>query len=69
MEGLLSTGPILSSSYAQIFPLGEKNKGKCIFAVIHIFVLSSEVAVDKMCVSHANKIGIYILYFTLFQNY
>ena len=39
-----------------------------IFAVIQMFLLSSGVAVDKMCVSHENEIGIYILYFILFQN-
>ena len=37
------------------------------FAVIQVFLLSLGVAVDKMCVSHANEIGIYILYFILFE--
>ena len=32
-----------------------------------MFLLSSGVVVDKMCVSHANEIGIYILHFILFQ--
>ena len=34
-----------------------------IFAVILIFLLALGHAVDKMCVSHANKNGIYFLHF------
>ena len=33
-----------------------------------MFLLSSGVAVDKMFVSQANEIGIYIMRFILFQN-
>ena len=39
----------------------------CIFAVIQIFLLPSDHAVDQMSVSHANEIGIYILQFILFE--
>ena len=35
-------------------------------ALIQICLLSLGVAVDKMCVSQANEIGIYNLYFILF---
>ena len=49
------------------FHLERKNHGKCISAVIQMFLLSSGFAVDKMCVSHAKEVGIHILYFILIQ--
>ena len=47
----------------------RKNHVNNIFAVIKIFLFSLGLAADKKCVSHANKIGIYILYFVLLENY
>ena len=41
----------------------------CIFAEILICLLPSDHAVDKMSVGHANTNKLYILYFTLFENY
>ena len=52
----------------KFFHLVLKTSWKCIFGVIQMFLSSLGVAVDKMCVSHANEIGIYIMHFILFQN-
>ena len=46
----------------------QKNYMIYIFAVIVIFLLPSDNAVDKMSVGHTNENGIYI-HFILFQNY
>ena len=48
--------------------LEQKNRMICIFAVILICLLPSDHALDKMSVNHANENGMYILYFTLFEN-
>ena len=49
--------------------LEQKNHMIFIFAVILIFLLPSDHAVDKMSVGQTNENEIYILYFILFENY
>ena len=41
----------------------------CIYAVILIFLLPSDHSVNKMSVSHANKLLTFIMYLILFENY
>ena len=56
--------------YAHFFPFeAKKNHMICIFAVILIFLLPLDHAVDKMSVGHANENEIYIPNFILFENY
>ena len=54
--------------YAKIGSFGEKKlHGMFFFAVILIFLLPSDHAVDKISVSHANEIWKYIMNLIWFQ--